>query len=119
MSTQIRPGVYQHHKGPLYRVLGEAVDGDLLAPASTLVVYQDREGRLWHQALDEFCRLIEQPTGPPKPQFRLIVPVEMGTISLVDAVGHCCRQLGADPAQVGSWSDARRIQFILEKRGEV
>ena len=64
-----RPGIYRHHKGPLYEVIGVAWHSETEEP---LVVYRALYGDygLWTRPLDMFLETVEV-QGEPVPRFAL------------------------------------------------
>ena len=67
---QIQPGLYQHYKGPQYRVFGVAKHSE---NEEQVVVYQALYGEfgLWVQPLEMFCSTVEV-NGEIVPRFALI-----------------------------------------------
>ena len=67
---QLQPGLYQHYKGPKYRVLGVARHSE---NEELVVVYQALygEGGLWVRPLSMFNEQVEV-NGTPVPRFALI-----------------------------------------------
>lgn len=61
-------GMYQHHKGNLYRVLGVARHSETLAP---MVVYQPikGDGAMWARPFDMFVESVEV-NGVQIPRFK-------------------------------------------------
>ena len=57
-ATKIRPGIYRHHKGAKYQVIGEAKHSETLEP---LVVYRALYGEfgLWVRPKAMFCEQIQ------------------------------------------------------------
>ena len=67
---QLQPGLYQHYKGPKYRVLGVARHSE---SEELVVVYQALygDGGLWVRPLSMFNEQVEV-NGTPVPRFALI-----------------------------------------------
>ena len=67
---QVQPGLYQHYKGPKYRVLGTARHSE---SEELVVVYQALygDGGLWVRPLSMFNEQVEV-NGTPVPRFALI-----------------------------------------------
>jgi hypothetical protein len=67
---QVKPGLYQHYKGPQYRVFGVARHSE---DEQQVVVYQALYGDrgLWVRPLSMFCEQVEV-NGTPVPRFALI-----------------------------------------------
>ena len=66
----LQPGLYQHYKGPQYRVFGVARHSE---SEEQVVVYQALYGEfgLWVRPLSMFCEEVEV-DGQMRPRFALI-----------------------------------------------
>ena len=66
----VKPGLYQHYKGPQYRVFAVAKHSET---QEELVVYQALYGEfgLWVRPLSMFCETVEV-DGIPRARFALI-----------------------------------------------
>lgn len=71
---KIQPGIYQHHKGPLYRVIGAARHSET---EEWLVTYQTLYGEfdLWVRPLAMFLATVTLDSGEQVARFKLIQPL--------------------------------------------
>lgn len=82
--VSVKPGIYQHFKGPKYRVLGVSKHSETEVP---LVVYQCLYGNfdLWVRPLESFQSSVEQ-EGKTLKRFTWIQPLsEADWLGLADA----------------------------------
>lgn len=70
MQNQIKPGLYQHYKGPMYKVLFVATHSESEEP---LVIYQTQYGDFshWARPLSMFLETIDL-NGVTTPRFRYV-----------------------------------------------
>lgn len=75
LPTAIKPGIYKHYKGKMYRVIGMALHSETL---QIMVVYQPLyetpdipEGTLWVRPADMFSETVEI-EGRIMPRFMFI-----------------------------------------------
>jgi len=71
--TAVKPGIYQHFKGPNYRVIGLSQHSETQAP---LVVYQCLYGDfdLWVRPLESFQSRVER-DGETVERFKFLQPL--------------------------------------------
>jgi hypothetical protein len=70
------PGIYQHFKGGLYRVIGTARHTET---EEIFVVYENFDGQLWARPEAMFESLVP---GTNQPRFTLLRAVRMGRIPI-------------------------------------
>lgn len=75
LPTAIKPGIYKHYKGKMYRVIGMALHSETLQP---MVVYQPLyetpdipEGTLWVRPADMFLENVDI-DGQSMPRFAIV-----------------------------------------------
>jgi len=68
------PGVYEHWKGGVYRLLHVAAEEATGTPVVVYVCVSDREGRLWTRPASSWSEVVNSPSGR-RPRFlRVDVP---------------------------------------------
>lgn len=69
---KIKPGIYQHYKGPKYKVLGVFKHSETLEEFVTYeALYNNPESKLWVRPIDLFTDEVEW-EGKKVPHFKLI-----------------------------------------------
>ncbi|TMP34351.1 DUF1653 domain-containing protein [Pseudoalteromonas rubra] len=67
VNKELKPGIYQHYKGPKYQVLFVATHSET---EEAMVVYQTLYGNFdhWVRPLSMFCEMVEV-DGQQRPRF--------------------------------------------------
>ncbi len=65
MSNPLRPGLYEHHKGMRYRVLGTARHSETLEELVVYeALYENKLGKLWVRPLSMFTEIVPEKQVP-------------------------------------------------------
>ena len=74
MTTALKPGLYQHYKGPQYKVIHVATHSET---EEQLVIYQAlyREFGIWARPLSMFLETVEK-GGETIPRFAYLGPID-------------------------------------------
>ena len=69
-STDIKLGMYQHYKGPLYKLIGVATHSESFEKMA-LYIPQYGDGGYWVRPLSMFCETVEF-EGETVPRFKWV-----------------------------------------------
>tara|TARA_B110000211_G_scaffold146683_1_gene167195 strand:- start:427 stop:651 length:225 start_codon:yes stop_codon:yes gene_type:complete len=74
MTTALKPGLYQHYKGPQYKVIHVATHSET---EEQLVIYQALYGEfgIWARPLSMFLETVEK-RGETIPRFAYLGPID-------------------------------------------